>query len=360
MQLRLRSRVWVFVSLAWVIPALLGALNSIAQSRIWGGPLDYRAVVFTGLDWLLYGAITPFVFWLSARLPLTRARFRARLSLHLLFAIACCAAWAGGGTLLKMLLQPHTFDGGIVRFSVSWFFVTLPFGVSVYLLVMGVEHGLRYLMEAQQRDVQLARISAQLDGAKLAALQAQLRPHFLFNALNTATVLVKDGDRKQAASVLELLSDVLRRILSGRRNYEVPLREELDLVRRYLAVEQARFSDRLRPEFCVDPAVESMALPSFALQHLVENAVRHGIARRTASGKLVVSAKAHGSLLELTVTDDGPGVAVGEPNIPGHGLAETRERLRTLYGDRASLTLTSDASGTHAVLRVPLRECVDD
>src|SRR6185503_21341952 len=130
------------------------------------------------------------------------------------------------------------------------------------------------------RETQLARMAEQLTGAKLATLQAQLNPHFLFNSLNTVAVLVRDNDAPRATAVIEHLSDVLRRTLSRTGASEVSLADELDLVREYLAVEQARFSDRLDPRFGVDEQLLSAAVPSFALQHLVENAVRHGISRR--------------------------------------------------------------------------------
>jgi LytS/YehU family sensor histidine kinase len=155
--------------------------------------------------------------------------------------------------------------------------------------------------------------------------------------------------------MVEQLSDILRRTLNRDRTNEVRLAEELDLVRQYLAIEQARFSDRLRPEFQVDASVESALVPSFALQHLVENAVRHGIARRSDAGRLQIAARRLGDLLEISVTDDGPGIAAGATS-PGHGIANTRERLRSLYGDRGSLDVVrGDHGGTTATLRVPYR-----
>ncbi|HKN64653.1 MAG TPA: histidine kinase, partial [Gemmatimonadaceae bacterium] len=155
------------------------------------------------------------------------------------------------------------------------------------------------------------------------------------------------------------LSDVLRRTLSRTRASEVSLEEELDLVRDYLAVEQARFSDRLRTEIDVDPSLLGAAIPGFALQHLVENAVRHGISRRTEAGLIrIVGTRVH-DMLELIVTDDGVGVH-GDVASPGHGLANTRERLRTLYGERAALDVSAAAagSGTMARLRIPYHELV--
>jgi signal transduction histidine kinase len=338
----------MLVSAAWIGPAILGALDVIAQHYLWDdGPVNVRRVLFVSLDWLLYALLTPFVFLLAKRWPIARPHLATRIPLHLVFSLLFCAAWAGAGTVLRMLLEPKSLDGGLAIHFASWLFITLPFGVAVYLAVVGIEHAIRYFAEA-------SRLSEQLTGARLAALQAQLNPHFLFNSLNTIAVLVRDGDSREAARVVEQLSDVLRRTLSRKEN-ETALEDELELVRQYLAVEQARFSDRLRPHFNVDASTLGAAIPAFALQHLVENAVRHGIARRTEARRVAITVRRDGDTLELTVEDDGPGIADDAPQTAGHGLENTRERLRTLYGDRASLNVTRKEQGTIARLRVPFR-----
>ena len=348
----------MLVSIAWMGPAVLGAVDVVAQQRLHGGPpVSVGAVLFVSLDWLLYALLTPGVFALAHRWPLSRPRLLRRAGLHLMMALLFCAAWAGAGTLLKALLMPEALASGVGLYFASWLFITLPFGVAVYLAVVGTEHAIRYFAEARERDTQVARLSEQLTGARLAALQAQLNPHFLFNSLNTIAVLVRDGDSATATRVVEQLSDVLRRTLNRTPANEVTLEDELELVRQYLAVEQARFSDRLRPEFDIDPTTLSAAVPSFALQHLVENAVRHGIARRTDAGRVVVTARRAGDTLDLSVADDGAGLAAGAVPPRGHGLENSRERLRTLYGDRASLVVAAaPVRGTVARLRIPYRE----
>jgi LytS/YehU family sensor histidine kinase len=239
----------------------------------------------------------------------------------------------------------------------SWIFITLPFGVAVYLCVVGIEHATRYFIDAREREVQIARLSEQLSGARFAALQAQLNPHFLFNTLNTITVLVRDNDREGAVSIVEHLSELLRRTLSRHQANEVTLGEELDLVRQYVAIEQARFSDRLRPEFKIPDALLTAVVPSFSLQHLVENAIRHGIAKDSDAGLLIVTAARSGDILEITVVNDGVSIDPAAPAPPGHGIDNTRERLRALYGDKASLEIVPRAEGgTIATLRVPYRE----
>jgi two-component system, LytTR family, sensor kinase len=157
------------------------------------------------------------------------------------------------------------------------------------------------------------------------------------------------------------LSEVLRTTLSRHRMNEVPLGEELELVRQYVAIEEARFSDRLRPEFDIEDSLLSAATPSFALQHLVENAIRHGVAKRPDAGRLVIAARRDGDALEISVTDDGVGVDTALVMPQGHGVENTRERLRALYGERATLDIARRAEGgTIATLRTPYREMVPE
>jgi signal transduction histidine kinase len=360
----------MIVSAAWLGPAVLSAVDQLAQSRIWGGQAPTLSqILFSSGDWFLYAFLTPFVFWVSRKWPLERAHLARRAMLHLGISLLFCVAWATAGTLLKaglaLAFDPKAAaaagDQLLQKLAVqwaSWVFTTLPFGVAVYLCVVGIEHAIRYFTEARDREVQLARLSEQLAGARFSALQAQLNPHFLFNTLNTVTVLVRDGDKAGATRMVEQLSDILRRTLNPGRANEVTLGEELELVREYLAIEQARFSDRLRPEFAVDDAVLGAAVPGFALQHLVENAIRHGIARRPDAGRVRVAARRDGDALELTVADDGPGIDPQATFPQGHGLENTRARLAALYGERGSLVLLPNrgAAGTVATLRVPYRD----
>lgn len=365
----------MLVSAAWVLPAGFAAVNRIAQTRLRGwDPVTARDLLWESGDWLIYAFLTPAVFAISQRLPLVRPHLARRAVSHLVFSMLFCVAWATCGKLLHwalmFLLDPNALREAMraAQFYreagldwLSWIFVTLPFGVAVYLCVVGVEHASRYFVEARERDAQLARLSEQLSIARFAALQAQVNPHFLFNTLNTIAVFVRDNDRQAAVRIVEQLSDVLRTTLSSHRANEVPLAEELELVRRYVAIEEARFSDRLRPEFDIDDSLLSAAIPSFALQHLVENAIRHGIAKSPDAGRLIIAARRDGATLEISVMDDGAGV---DPEIvmpQGHGVENTRERLRALYGGRATLEITRRAEGgTIATLRTPYREMVPE
>ncbi len=364
------------VSAAWILPAGFAAINRYAQTRLSGwDPVTVRDLLWEGGDWFLYAFLTPGVFVVSKRWPLARPHLSQRILLHLGMSVLFCVAWATSGQLFKLFLNllfdPSfltTMQAGGSQFWrkagvdwLSWIFITLPFGAAVYLCVVGIEHATRYFIEAREREVQLARVSEQLASARFAALQAQVNPHFLFNTLNTIAVLVRDDDRQAAVSIIEQLSEVLRSTLSSHRANEVTLGEELELVRQYVAIEQARFSDRLRPEFRIDDSHLPAAIPSFALQQLVENAIRHGIAKKTDAGRLIVGSRRIAEILEISVTDDGVGFGP-ETVIPeGHGIENTRERLRALYGELASLVVVRrPEGGTIATLRVPYREMVSE
>jgi signal transduction histidine kinase len=365
----------MLVSAAWILPAGFALINRIVKTHLEGwDPATARELIFQSGDWFLYAFLTPGVFAVSKRWPLARPHLTRRIFLHLGISLLFCIAWATCGQLLKLTLF-ILFDLNAVRKAMqagaahfwgalgvdwlSWIFTTLPFGVAVYLCVVGIEHATRYFLEVREREVQLAQLSEQLASARFAALQAQVNPHFLFNTLNTIAVLVREDDRQAAVRIVEQLSEVLRSTLSSHRADEVTLGEELELVRQYVAIEQARFSDRLRPEFKIDDSLLSAAIPSFALQHLVENAIRHGIAREPNAGRLVISADRAGEMIDISVTDDGPGIDPEAVLPKGHGIENTRERLRTLYGDDASLVVVRRVEGgTIATLKVPYRELV--
>ena len=364
----------MLVSTLWLAPAVFATVNDVAQRRLHGDPPPpLHELLWSAGDWLVYAILTPPIFFVSRRWPIARPRIASRAVLHIFFAVLFCIAWAISGKLLQLAIGLMFRSDQVQRFvaeagdrfwqiagidTLSWIFTTLPFGVVVYFSIAGIAHAIRYFVEAREREVQLSRLAEQLAAARLSTLQTQLNPHFLFNSLNTIAVLTREGDNATATRVVEQLSDLLRSTLGRAETHEVSLDDELDLVRQYLLVEQARFPDRLRPEFDVDPAVLSATVPSFAIQHLVENAIRHGIARRTDAGRIALTARRHGDVLTITVADDGPGVPPNYVEQPGHGLHNTRERLRTMYPPgAASLDVRPGPSGgTVAQLRIPFRE----
>lgn len=312
-----------------------------------GPPAEWRGLVWVGGDWLIYGALTPVVFALARRVPLRTGRLIRTIPFHLLLAVTVSAVWAGAGAVLRWLIVPDADYWITAAGLLSWLFTTLPFGVAIYFAVLGIEHAVHYFGEARLREHQAAE-------ARLGALRMQLHPHFLLNSLNAILVLVRDHETRTATTMLERLGEVLHGVLRADRGHEEPVAEEIAFLRDYLAVEEVRFSDRLRVTFVVDPGVEHALVPVFVLLPLVENALRHGIAKRTEAGRLTIAIRREREDLVMSVTDDGPGAIV--PVAEGVGLSNTRERLSTLYGARGRLTLgPALGGGTTVTLRVPFR-----
>lgn len=348
------------IVVVWLIPALLSGFDTYMQGRLNGQPPEWNWVFFNAIDWLLYAALTPVVLRISRRFPLEHSLWNSNLWIHLVGALGMCVAWAALGTLLRMVIFPmpvnSTLSGWLKAFA-SWVLTTLPFGTGVYFALVGVEHALFFFSESRQRETQAARLAAQLAEARLGALRMQLNPHFLFNSLNAITVLVRDQNTTAASRMLELLGEVLRQVLRTEPHHETKLSAELDFLRRYLEIEEVRFSDRLRPRIEVDPAVTEALVPSFILQPLVENALRHGIAQRADAGVLEIRAWRDGDEVVLAVRDDGAGLPLDAEPTTGLGLANTQARLAALYGAKAEMRIeNAPGGGTIATVRLPYHE----
>jgi two-component system, LytTR family, sensor kinase len=193
--------------------------------------------------------------------------------------------------------------------------------------------------------------------ARLQALRYQVNPHFLFNTLNAVSTLIVEGRLAEANRALARLGDFFRATLDEPDEEEVPLRDEIEFVRRYLEVEQVRFGDRLTVRIDVEPGAGSTRVPSMILQPVVENAARHAVARRTSGGEIAISATLRGGILRVTVTDNGPGLPLGGAAGEGIGLHNTRQRMRELYGDRHRLELiAAEGGGLTAVFEFPAHD----
>jgi signal transduction histidine kinase len=231
-----------------------------------------------------------------------------------------------------------------------------------YFIVAAICFAYEYFVRSREQEAQARALRGELAQAQLQALRMQVNPHFLFNTLNAIAVLVRGGETAKAGRTLRLLSDLLRASFKGADVQMVPLREEIDLVERYLEIEQVRFGERLRVEIEVDPATSEVPVPYLLLQPLVENAVRHGIAPHAEAGVVRVTAAPvpgdDADQIELTVADSGPGLPSTDPEVLGEddgvGLSNTRRRLATLYGDQHAFELGVAAEGgARVTIRLP-------
>ena len=227
----------------------------------------------------------------------------------------------------------------------AWYFVL---GVAIYGLVAGISYAVRTRNRLREQE----RLAAE---ARLAALRNQLNPHFLFNALHSLSVLVR-RDQAAAEVAIEQLGDMLRYTLAETDGDEVPLSEEWRFTKTYLALEQIRFGTRLAVEAQLNPDTLSCLIPSFTLQVLAENAVRHGIGPLAAGGVVRFQSHLENASLVLQVSDTGAGVSNAEAVQQGHGLKLLRERLATLYQEQGTLQTDSiPGQGFTAWVRLPVK-----
>jgi two-component system, LytTR family, sensor kinase len=224
----------------------------------------------------------------------------------------------------------------------------------LFWFAVGAIYAFDTYREARDRHVASADLEARLAEAQLQNLQLQLQPHFLFNALNTISSVMYD-DVRRADTMLAQLSDLLRRTLETGHSQEIPLEEELALVKSYIAIMEERFGDDLQVEFVVDPHVARALVPQLILQPLVENSMRHARNPQTPTLVLCIAATQENSELLLRVQDNGPGMAVDSSRqmVKGIGLSNTEQRLRSLYGTRQQMLL-ENANGLQVTIRLPL------
>ncbi len=375
---------WWLVSSFW----LLIALASWLEMWLFRSTDPYEALRYTGVQWLPWVVLTPPIFSLTSAFPLERGHWLRNLGVQLAAGFVVVAVLSGlaylhgpppfsrpggdhgpgpshevgepgpprdgghgpgrmgpeqapgraeaghqlaGGNPNDRPHRPHASPPSRLMF----FFFLASFQLPTYWAVLGIAHALTFYKRAKERERRSAELEAHLTQARLEALRMQLNPHFLFNTLNSISSLVYDEPRA-ADEMIGALSELLRLSLNSSDRQEVTLREELHFLDRYLHIEQARFGDRLRIEKDLDPAVLDALVPILVLQPLVENAVKHGLESRLAPGVIAIAASRVGTSLRLQVADNGRGVPPGTTLREGVGLANTRSRLRELYGKNAS------------------------
>ena len=225
--------------------------------------------------------------------------------------------------------------------------------------IAGTLHAIRHVRVQHALREDALRLKAALADARFTALSQQLRPHFLFNALNSAAMLVRAGESDQAVDLLARLSGLIRELLREHPNEVVPLAHEFAFLREYLALEEARFGERLGVTLECENRLSDAQVPFLILQPIVENALRYGVAARSGRSQLQVRAARTDDSVVLRVEERGSGGHAG-PAESGHGvgLANTRERLKARYGETASLSLTVDpaGNGSLAEIRLPLAD----
>ena len=330
---------WTLVGVAFAGQFYLSS-SLLGRSITWGQALSYSLG-----DWYVWAALSvpiarfarrfppdPHVPWRTAGVHLTAAIF---------FALVYIVLRAFVGQIHSWVIDEEVTFSEVFQ---PLFVKTFPFNLLIYGVIVSVSHALDYYRKYHERTVQALALEKHLTEARLQSLLRQLKPHFLFNALNGIASLMY-SDVAAAERMLVRLAELLRQTMSQTGAPLSPLRAEISFLECYLEIERIRFRDRLTFQMDVDPETLDAQVPSLILQPLVENAIRHGIEPQMRVGHIAVRAVRDEDNLVLTVTDNGGGMPPGGFQREGIGLANSRARLAELYGDQQRFELGNQPEG---------------
>ena len=351
-------RATLLLLLIWTVPVLVGSSGHFFGMAVENGGLTMPAShiwTHSMATWYVWVPATPLILWLARRYRFAEGQ---KLESTLVHLTAATVVFLVQSVLIVEvgLYTGHYMAGmGWVRWLTDLFVNNYLFTLLTYGIILSLDTGFRLARESRARERTALQLEAQLAQARLEALRSQLQPHFLFNALNSAVMLVRQGSNPEATSVLVQISDLLRYVLDERTPL-VTLGDELHFLHRYLGIEQVRFGERLVVEVDVPDELLGIQVPNLILQPIVENALRHGVGARAGVGHLIIRARKVGPMVQLEVEDDGPGFKTGwslERNA-GVGLSSTTRRLQQLYGTGSSLEFGAGSSGgVRVVLAIP-------
>jgi signal transduction histidine kinase len=304
-------------------------------------------------DWYVWALLTPAILALGRRFPLVRAGWWWRSVPALFFAgivltVIRTAIRTGVGALIPGI-PTMRFEGALI----SQFHIQ----VATFWVILGIGAAFEYYGKFRERELRASQLESRLAQAQLEVLRMQLQPHFLFNTLHTISAFMQEGEIEAADRMISRLSDLLRLALEGAGAQEVPLRQEMDFLRRYLEIQQIRFQEHLRVKLDLPDEVLDAYVPNLILLPLVENAIKHGVTPRAEGGEVSVQVSRDDGVLRVAVRDDGPGIVAEQAgNGSGVGLANTRARLDQLYGARHRFVVGNHPAGGAVVeIEIPFR-----
>ena len=340
-----RARVAFFVFAAGTVTALYFAIQARWNPAI-QPPLTWSQALGVNFTfYYLWALTTPIVVWIARRYRFESGRWPVALMMHIIGSVVLTALQIVAGEVILTAASVRAFEKAFwagVRYS---FVVNFQSSLPTYWVILFAYLAFDYYVKYRDRELRGAQLTAELSRAQLQALKMQLKPHFLFNTLNSISSLMYH-DVEAADAMLARLSDFLRLTLDRDLDQEVTLDEELEFVRRYLEIEKIRFEDRLMVSVDIAGGIGNARVPTLALQPLIENAIHHGIASRPEGGSIAIRARRDADSLRISIADDGIGAHSGDAPPREHiGLANTRQRLERLYGATQRFTFAASPAG---------------
>lgn len=347
------KRSWIWIAAGWFLIVRLSEYytlrTDLGRDLTWAGSLRYT-VVELGF-WIV---MTPVIGWWARQFPLERPAVAKNATIIFVLNVATELLYSTYRVKLHRFVYPDFSVQSFWRQSQTYLIDNMFIVAWFFWAIIVISHAAKSARRAQEREQELIK-------AQLELLKGQLQPHFLFNTLNSISWLMRE-DVEAADNMMASLGELLRMTLSIPASEEVSLRQELKMLELYLAIERARFQDRLQVSVNVEPEALGCSVPCLLLQPVVENAVRHGVGRLDRRGSVEVRAKHTGTELAISVLDDGPGISPESTWREGIGLANTRARLEKHYGELQSLRYSNRNEGGLIVeIRIPARaQEVDD
>lgn len=356
-----RGSRWVWIAAIWCVAGLFDASQTVMIAHVEGRHHPWLPLFAIELvSWLPWALATPLVVALARRRPIVRDLSLRNLAVHLAAFAAISAVAEGWSAWLQVLFDPWGHRKW-PTFVDTWE-TTLLYQILTFLIAYALILTVTYLVDARERIArqltETARLSEELSRAQLAALRRQMEPHFMYNALHSIAGLVRDQRNDAAVSMIVGLSEFLRRASEDSHRSQVTLAEEVEYLQRYLELQKVRFGERLQASVEIPAELLRAQVPSLLIQPLVENAIKHGIAKRAAGGIVRVAGTCHDGNLRLSIYNDAPALlADWQAAHTGVGLSNLRTRLQILHGNGSGLQLTRvDSGGVEVVVTLPFME----
>ncbi|HZR57920.1 MAG TPA: histidine kinase [Terriglobales bacterium] len=361
-RIRFEPQQWFWVALIWSTIGLFDATQTVFGMRAEGMHHAWvRLFITLLLSWLPWALATPLVLRLGRRSSLGQLKPVSNWLTHAAALIIVAVVTAAWTAWLEKLLNPWAKSPAPGPFMPLWFgkiYNGLLASLILYISILAIGYVLDSRARLAFQRTETARLNEQLSKAQLNALRRQIEPHFLFNTLNAVAALIREQRNDAAVTMIAGLSDFFRRTLEGSDAQQVPLGEEMEFLQKYLDIQKVRFAERLQVTVDVPPELLLAQVPSLIMQPIVENAVKHGIAKRAQGGVIRISVLRSNGMLKLKVYNGGPALPANLEEInTGIGISNIRTRLQGLYGNVFELSMRNqDPGGVEMSVSVPFRE----